>query len=303
MPPNTRYIAVALLLAVAGYQPSAAASCAFQSDVVIGDSNDTFDRFSVKTDADCCSRCHEVAECAAFTFEADTAMCYLKSSSSSRVSKSGAISGIVNPSPGSVTFNLTLGEAVVSTTLPTYKSWNIDASADRQFFTRNLSSFELHYLAKNSMPGLLRFGGTGNDGLVYAFGNTTCGHDPCLNQSWFDNLMGFAKDAGAPVVFGLSIKPRSQASNGDNVWDPANARELLQYAIQAGHTFFGFELGNEQNEAYHPEQEATDFAILHDLLVSLWPEASSRPKVSAATGSALLAVHSPLFVDSWARPP
>jgi hypothetical protein len=129
------------------------------------------------------------------------------------------------------------------------------------------------------MPGLLRFGGTGNDYLTYAFGNTTCGSSPCLNQSWFDNLMNFANDAGAPVVFGLSIKPRTSGGNGGSVWDPTNARQLLQYAIQAGYTFYGFELGNEQNDAYHPEQEATDFAILQELLVSLWPSAASRPKV------------------------
>eukprot|EP00045_Choanoeca_perplexa_P003552 m.31844 g.31844 ORF g.31844 m.31844 type:complete len:570 (+) comp12107_c0_seq1:2-1711(+) len=277
---NRCYSAVLLpsLLITTYCWPSMAAPCQFQHDVVIGSSDATYDRFLVKAVTDCCSRCQDDGKCVAFTFESDTSMCYLKSSSSTKVSKSGAISGIVGSA--STSFNLTLSETVVSTTLPTYKSWNIDSSADRQFFTRNLSNPELHYLAKYSMPGLLRFGGTGNDDLVYAFGNTTCGNSPtCLNQSWFDNLMDFANEANAPVIFGLSIKPRRTDDKGNKVWDPTNARQLLTYAIQAGYTFYGFELGNEQNNDYHPEQEASDFVILQDLIVSLWPDESHRPKI------------------------
>lgn len=42
---------------------------------------------------------------------------------------------------------------------------------NRQFFTRNLTDAHLVYLARESLPGYLRFGGTGNDELTYAFGD------------------------------------------------------------------------------------------------------------------------------------
>eukprot|EP00730_Choanoeca_flexa_P019632 TRINITY_DN9598_c0_g1_i2.p1 TRINITY_DN9598_c0_g1~~TRINITY_DN9598_c0_g1_i2.p1 ORF type:complete len:595 (+),score=113.64 TRINITY_DN9598_c0_g1_i2:94-1785(+) len=251
--------------------------CNLQHDIVLGDEHSTFDRRSVSGAEDCCAACQASSGCGAFTFEPSNGVCYLKHSAWPLSSKSGAISGTVASSSGS--FNVTISDNVIFTTLPTYKSWNIDASADRQFFTRNLSNAELHYLARHSAPGLLRFGGTGNDDLVYAFGNSSCRTGTCLNASWFDNLMDFASAADTPVVFGLNIQYRSSLANGNSVWDPTNARQLLQYALQKNYTFYGFELGNEQNNALSAEQEASDFAVLQALLVELWHDKNTRPKI------------------------
>lgn len=126
---------------------------------------------------------------------------------------------------------------VLSTVHPRFKSWNIDASANRGFFWRNLSDPQLHYLAKSSAPGFLRFGGTGNDHLTYAFGSTTCGGtvdgDGCLNETHFRSLMEFAEAAGTPMIFGLNILHRTK--EGD--WDSSNARELITFAQQVGYIY------------------------------------------------------------------
>ena len=107
----------------------------------------------------------------------------------------------------------------------------------------------------------MRFGGGGNDDLQYAVGQARCpppqshavaprdvgvGKQPphCLNQTWFDHLMGFAQASKARLVFGLSVNN----SAGDGRWDPTQARRLMQYGIRKWGTdaFWGFELGNEQ---------------------------------------------------------
>jgi hypothetical protein len=56
----------------------------------------------------------------------------------------------------------------------------------------------------------------------------------------------------------------------------------MTYAIKAGYTFYGFELGNEQNTHYTPEESAQDFAVLQALLVELWPSSQDRPKVGGS---------------------
>ena len=269
---------------------TSAAACQFESDVVIGDKAHTYDHHIASSAQDCCLACNQSSACAAYTFETSEGVCYLKSSAVARSPKQGAISGL--KSSGGNTFNMTLDDSRIAfTTLPQFKSWNIDASENREFFTRNLSNPELQYLAQHSMPGLLRFGGSGNDGLVYAFGNTTCGSSPCLNQSWFDNLMGFASAAKAPLIFGLNVETRAEhPAGGHGAWDPTQARALMMYAQQAGYKFYGFELGNEQNTHYTPAESAKDFAVLQALLVELWPGAADRP---------LVGLRAPLDREGW----
>jgi heparanase 1 len=96
-----------------------------------------------------------------------------------------------------------------------------------------------------------------------------------MNRTWFDNLMNFASDSTAKIVFGINIEPKTKSGG----WDPAQARSVMEYAIKKGHTFFGFELGNEQNGNYTPEQATDAFETLASLLVELWPAAESRPKI------------------------
>ena len=62
-------------------------------------------------------------------------------------------------------------------------------------------------------------------------------------------------------------------------WDPTNAKAILEWTIAQGYDdlLFGFELGNEQNSKYTGKQIATNFGILHNLTVALWPDAAKRP--------------------------
>lgn len=116
---------------------------------------------------------------------------------------------------------------------------------------------------------------------MYEFGNTTCtAKQHCLNRTWFDHLTGFAKDSGAALVFGLNIDPTV-----DGHWDPTNAEELITYAIANDVSFYGFELGNEQNAGTETglgktaDEEVRDFGILQALLEKLYPDAATRPKL------------------------
>ena len=120
-----------------------------------------------------------------------------------------------------------------------FKSWNIDASPNRQWETRNLSDSLLHFLAAASEPGLLRFGGSGNDGLRYGVGQPCPSKGRCLNETHFVRFMDFAAAAGSRLVFGLNIGVRDDAGR----WDPRDAKPLIQFALSRNYSFYGFELG------------------------------------------------------------
>jgi heparanase 1 len=95
-----------------------------------------------------------------------------------------------------------------------------------------------------------------------------------MTERHFDDLMTFAQDAGAKMVFGFNIEVRTK-----NLWDPTEAKRVITYAQSKGYQFFGFELGNEQNYHYTADAQAADFKVLADLLVELYPDASARPKI------------------------
>lgn len=189
----------------------------------------------------CCSHCSADSACAAFTYEQAQQKCFLKNSTVGRRQAGGAVSGAPAPPP-LVAPAITLRQGLISRTDPHYKSWNIDASPNRQWDTRNLSDPQLHYLAAASEPGLLRFGGSGNDGLHYGVGRPCPASGRCLNESHFSRLMKFAEAAGSRIVFGVNI--RTHDSQG--AWDPSEFAALLDWAIGKGwgSVFWGFELGN-----------------------------------------------------------
>ena len=77
------------------------------------------------------------------------------------------------PNPSVTTAQVGISGNVYWRTDARFKSWNIDASENRGWEVRNLSQPKLRYLAAASLPGYLRFGGTGNDKLIYGVGNIT----------------------------------------------------------------------------------------------------------------------------------
>jgi len=187
----------------------------------------------------------------------------------------------------------------LSRTLGNFVCWNLDASRNRQFFDRNLSQASAlgKQLARQARAlgeaqeagySLLRFGGSGNDYLTYEFNGTTCppqeATKECLNITWWSNLLDFTEAASARMIFGVSLNTGEdlQADGGSVVpWDPTNARALLSWTVAQGrdHLLEGFELGNEQNNAYTGDEIAAQFKTLYDLTVELWPDASKRPKL------------------------
>lgn len=128
---------------------------------------------------------------------------------------------------------------------------------------------------------LLRFGGSGNDYLTYAFNATKC-PDPsderqCLNETHWRSLLSFTEHASARMIFGLSMNTGHDEATFHNPfpypWNPQNAREILQWTIDENldHLLHAFELGNEQNEKYTSSMTAVDFQILYNLTLELWP--------------------------------
>ena len=70
-------------------------------------------------------------------------------------------------------------------------------------------------------------------------------------------------------------------------WDPGNARQLLQWTIDArlDHLIAGFELGNEQNSRYTAEQMATNTAVLYPSFARPPCETSRRKSTRADSNS------------------
>jgi heparanase 1 len=187
---------------------------------------------------------------------------------------------------------------------PRFKCWNIDASPNRGFLHRNLSSPGLLQLAKGLPAGYLRFGGSGNDALWYGVGsaNSCAGAAPrnfnCLNATMVGGLLALAEAASARLVFGLNIAdagcPRGpnysvclhrpgRQWNGSTSWNSTNAEGLIRYLAARGQPY-AYELGNEENSHYperglSPAQEVQSFAKLAAILAEVYPDPGTRPKI------------------------
>ena len=266
--------------------PPAPSACGVLRHGVLFGSQHAFYHEKTQTAGACCDLCVSTQKCVAFNWEGDEdGTCYLQADADNvRPShKNNTISGSTLPPPPNVpTATVSVGDHVVHRTDPGFRSWTIDASPNRGWEQRNLSLPKLHYLAGASTPGYMRFGGGGNDGFRYAVGanRRPCNvGEHCLNDTWFDNLMGFANASGARLVFGLDITVFSSSSGR---WDPTGAYALMEYGIAkwGRDAFWGFELGNEDDNVYTAEHEAHDFAILSGVLDDLWGSNSSdRPRI------------------------
>ena len=100
---------------------------------------------------------------------------------------------------------------------PRYNCYNIDASPNRGFLWRNLSSPNLLQLAKGLPAGYLRFGGSGNDALWYGDG---IGAQSCTDGAArkFQCMNGFA--AATLAGIGRSLL---KGNNSPKVCCSANA--------------------------------------------------------------------------------
>lgn len=146
---------------------------------------------------------------------------------------------------------------------------------------------------------MLRFGGSGNDVLVYEFGSTKCpepaSNRNCLNETTWRNLLEFTRAANARIIFGICEpkwtgcgapeqgphcgSDRKQPCTPCPPWDASNAREILEWTIAQGldDLIYGLELGNEVDGMYSGAQQAGNLQTLYNLTLELWQDASKRP--------------------------
>jgi len=288
----------------------AAAQCTLQPGVeMLG--NDVIKSEAAADEGACCAACASNTNCKFFTYEGGkNGLCHLKNedgpdSSRKNASCTSGFVGVAPPAPPPPADVSVDAGVKRHTTGDNFVCWNIDASRNRGFFWRNLSARDpksygaqlarqAAEIGKRQTAGysLLRFGGSGNDYLTYAIGDTKCppqsDYTECMNETVTRDLFSFADKANAKIIFGLSLNTghdrRLTTLQGPGFpfpWDPSNARQLFKFIFDEGfaHLIVGLELGNEQNSKYSASKDAQDLAGLHNLTLEFWPDASSRPKL------------------------
>jgi hypothetical protein len=96
----------------------------------------------------------------------------------------------------------------------------------------------------------LRVGGTDADRTYYALSDPPPAMPPAnyrwiLTRAEWDRMSDFAAALDLPIVFTLNAGSGPRVDNGP--WQPAQARALVDYAVQARSPVAAWELGNEAN--------------------------------------------------------
>lgn len=153
--------------------------------------------------------------------------------------------------------------------LPEYVSTTMDwwppsdiAWGNSSVINANLSHPKLIAAARGLSPFYLRIGGSQADEIIYNFpsGNETMDviledickkqRQKCLTSQRWDDVLSFANNVGARIVFTLAYVMHTRDAdkvNDQHDWDPTNARLLLKHTSNSKYasTVHGFELGNE----------------------------------------------------------
>jgi len=201
---------------------------------------------AVENESACCDSCASDARCAFWTYDegGNGGLCHHKNNNGPDHSRQNAscTSGFVGiaptapPPPARVLVKL---GGRRHETGPNFVCWNIDASVNREFFTRNLSAGSAYgaQLARQAAEigalqdagfSLLRFGGTGNDYLTYEFGGTPCPPPAetkmCLNQTQLRDLFSFARAAHSKIIFGISTNTGNDYMPNKDDWCASGIR-------------------------------------------------------------------------------
>ncbi len=165
-------------------------------------------------------------------------------------------------------------------------------------------------------PLFIRVGGSQADSAIYNISSSTtteeeasrfakaCDKNPqlCLATQRWEEVLKFAQDAGARIVFTLAYIRHTKDESGRNDqqdWDSTNARQLLQYTAQSkyANTVFGFELGNEvthKGKVENVTRLVNAYAELRQIIDETWSSNDndiSRPKPKilgpASTGQSI----------------
>lgn len=256
-----------------------------------------------QTAGDCCAFCHATTGCRFWTWNGPppwNGLCYAKATNTTMAGHDGMVSGGIAPGPplpppraAAITL---VSTQPVAETEATYASWNIDSSCNRGFHRIHFDNANLRAAALGLAPSRLRFGGSGNDNLVYGLTpgspecrgiapSSDCGYTTpgCLNASHWESLYGFAQAGGAEFIFGVAYGLVAACDAGSEyVWNSSNAATLLQHLADRNQSVFGFELGNEVNNNGGAPCNQTARQQAHALL------AFSRMVAAKAPGAVLI---------------
>eukprot|EP00985_Skeletonema_marinoi_P014495 scaffold7350_cov176-Skeletonema_marinoi.AAC.1 len=168
--------------------------------------------------------------------------------------------------------------------------------------------------AKGLSPMFIRVGGSQADSAIYNMSTSTttvgeanrfaqaCDKNPqlCLTMQRWEEVLKFAQDAGASIVFTLAYIRHTKDESGQNDqqdWDSTNARQLLQYTAHSKYdtTVFGFELGNEvthKGKIENVTRLVNAYAELRHIIDETWPSTINdkhKPKIlgPASTGQSI----------------
>ena len=179
---------------------------------------------------------------------------------------------------------------VIAQTAAEYVSFNLDSSANRDFFHRDLDIPAYADFAALLQPSFLRVGGTGANALFYQIGTDEDRIVPpnaynwskpqkggagklkffiptYLNTTQWDSVNRMAMRAGSRLVFNMNYL-QFMVDGGRNL------RNLLTYSIAHNYSIFVIK---PANEIMTPSPEM--LRKLQQLLVDTYPDENSRPVV------------------------
>mmetsp|Transcript_67853 Transcript_67853/g.107674 ORF Transcript_67853/g.107674 Transcript_67853/m.107674 type:complete len:496 (+) Transcript_67853:33-1520(+) len=178
--------------------------------------------------------------------------------------------------------SITVANQIINTTDERFVSFTIDSSkfVDGSNPSVNLSDPQLLYLAQQLAPSYLRVGGTASDYTYYQVGDEDPCHLPsssyhCLPMPVMQQIIDFAVNVGAKLIFGLSMGYPTYPDDNTTVWNSSNTRQFLQYLKGKGYDnskLYGFELGNEMNNDPFPTPtvQSNAFKSLKQIVDDIW---------------------------------
>jgi heparanase 1 len=152
----------------------------------------------------------------------------------------------------------------------------------------------LRRLARELAPAYLRIGGTAADKVFYDLSAAPLSRPPApyqavLTRAQWDGVNAFAAALDYRVLFTLNAGPGPRDAN--DVWQPDNARALLEYTRTKRYPVALWDFGNESNA--YPVTMSLGYRVGASALAR--DVAAARALVSATTPGALLAAPSSAY--------
>ena len=165
----------------------------------------------------------------------------------------------------------TIGEVAPEYISTTLDWWMLGTEAwgNSSILNANLAHPNLLTAAKGLSPFFLRIGGSQADNIIYnmiphkpnddisnlSTTEIQCKKKPlkCLTKERWDEVLKFANQVGARIVFTLAYVKHTRGdeydekTNDQKDWDSSNARHFMEYIANSPYAnlVYGFELGNE----------------------------------------------------------